>query len=406
MKRSRLAATLGIALASTLMLSACTGPVGAAAIFDNDDDAATSYEGAAESLADSDQNDSPTGGTGREQFLAGLATDSPYFPVTMPGPLDEFLVRTGFSWAGLNQQETFRRWSETELRRQERIAECMAEQGFTFYPGLWVGFPGIISGVPYHDLSLLTATPNSREWAETYGLGVFIQNGWELAQAAWHEPGTNPNDAVTSALSESDLQAYQEALWGDPTAENHSFGGSGCVGFAAFYYWVIEDGSPFEAISREVDNFHLNVAGDQRITQLNQDWAACMAMAGHGGFTAPDMPLRGAVDASHTDGFWWELSNVHSTHPIRRTVYTYDSAGIRHYAEDRLTPESAAIAARLQEWERAVAVADWECRNELDYDARLRAIELEMQQEFVDRHWAGLEAWAQHEESRRARLIP
>ena len=95
-----------------------------------------------------------------------------------------------------------------------------------------------------------------------------------------------------------------------------------------------------------------------------------------------------------------------SSHPHQSSAYFYDRHGVRHYGRDQLTPESAAIAARLQEWERSVAVADWDCRNELDYDARLRAIELEMQQEFVDRHWADLEAWAQHEESRRAGLIP
>ena len=32
----------------------------------------------------------------------------------------------------------------------------------------------------------------------------------------------------------------------------------------------------------------------------------------------------------------------------------------------------------------------------IGYDARLRAIDLDLQQQFVDRHWADLEAWALH----------
>ena len=42
--------------------------------------------------------------------------------------------------------------------------------------------------------------------------------------------------------------------------------------------------------------------------------------------------------------------------------------------------------------ERRVAVADFECRETTDWAARHRAVEIELQQEYVDAHLADLEA--------------
>ncbi|MCL1801440.1 MAG: hypothetical protein FWG25_08800, partial [Promicromonosporaceae bacterium] len=59
--------------------------------------------GAATEILDDD--DATT--TGSNRFQIDLSTDSPYWLITAPGPLDEFLVRMGMSIAGMNQQEMF-----------------------------------------------------------------------------------------------------------------------------------------------------------------------------------------------------------------------------------------------------------------------------------------------------------
>ena len=48
----------------------------------------------------------------------------------------------------------------------------------------------------------------------------------------------------------------------------------------------------------------------------------------------------------------------------------------------------------LREREISIAVADWDCRNFLNYDARSAQIELALQHEFVNQHWLALEDWA------------
>gem|GEM_PF-345540 len=380
----RVTAILTLALCA-LILSGCARAGAATEILD-DDDATT---------------------TGSNRFQIDLSTDSPYWLITAPGPLDEFLVRMGMSVAGMNQQEMFQWQARNRLLAEEYVAACMLEQGFSYYPGLWS------DGVPVHDLSRLTARPGTREWAETYGLSA---SGWVEIQEWWFEPGENPNYAVVHALSASHQDAYWKALLGPGVLDFREWPGweeiglltwfetngqspftihpsGGCRFDAMVGGWRSAISEEFASLRHEVNNFHLAVEGDSRIAALNQEWASCMAVAGHSGFTAPGIPLWGAVSSEGPTLLW-------QSDPTRSSSTPY-----RGWLEegDRLTPESEIAWAQFREFEKSVAVADWDCRFELDYDAAHRAIELELQQEFVNRLGPELEAWAQYEEARQSR---
>jgi hypothetical protein len=56
-------------------------------------------------------------------------------------------------------------------------------------------------------------------------------------------------------------------------------------------------------------------------------------------------------------------------------------------------PRTAEQRAAFREWELQAAVADWDCRERLNYDLVARQISIYHQQRFVDRHRADLAAW-------------
>ena len=73
---------------------------------------------------------------------------------------------------------------------------------------------------------------------------------------------------------------------------------------------------------------------------------------------------------------------------------------------DQFRPHGMEIAdpaerAEFAEREKAIAVADWDCREALNYDSRRRKMEIALHYEFVERHRAELEAWALHMEETR-----
>jgi len=55
----------------------------------------------------------------------------------------------------------------------------------------------------------------------------------------------------------------------------------------------------------------------------------------------------------------------------------------------------------LRAQEVATAVASWDCRQQVNYDASWQRLNFEIQQAFVDQHWLDLEDWAQAVEAER-----
>ena len=261
------------------------------------------------------------------------------------GPLDEYLVRLGRSTIGLSTEEAARSYSARRLLEEDYIAACMAEYGFEYIPGIWVDH-----GSTDFNWDALSAPFGSREFAETYGFGVAVD--WTaIRQPLVDITGPNPNEEIFDQLSPAEQSAYIDTLRGTCASR-------------AWEAVIFGDTDEFDGIRQELDFFPSSVNNDPRVSALDRDWSTCMANFGYSGFEAPGVFLLRQLWAE------WE-------------------------------PDADQEA--FADWERAVAVADWDCQDQLDYEFARRRINVELQHRFVTLHIAELEAWVLHAEGRLSR---
>ena len=141
---------------------------------------------------------------------------------------------------------------------------------------------------------------------------------------------------------------------------------------------------PFEAIRDEVNRFDGIVALDPRTLTLNASWASCMIDVGEPCWGNPTQLQNG-------------LRALYEEDQIPVEVFlAWDWAA----APDG--PPEPSGRAELREREIAAALADWDCRDQLDYDGVLRAIDLDLQQTFVAQHRPELETWVAYLEQQRS----
>ncbi len=279
-----------------------------------------------------------------ERPATPLATGEPEPYVA--GPLEEYL-----GWVGA---ETAQEVVADQTWRENRTAACMAEQGFDYWPVIpAVGDVVEGTGPAY----------GSPEFVAEYGYGA-----WNTPDGDYQfmfEGDASANNEYRAAMSEAEGAAYDEAFLGPVVGEDASTGtatrSGGCIeaadnpsGDAAGRLTAIRD----EALA------YLDaIAADPRFGEVDADWASCMADEGYT-FANP---------AAAEESVWAE----------------YLAA-----AGDGAAPPDDAAAAGA-EGELRLAAADHACRAATDWHARHRAIEIELQQEYVDAHRADLDALAE-----------
>ncbi|MCL1801250.1 MAG: hypothetical protein FWG25_07825 [Promicromonosporaceae bacterium] len=134
--------------------------------------------------------------------------------------------------------------------------------------------------------------------------------------------------------------------------------------------------SDFDSLNNEIA-LHFDIAADERLEPLNAGWRECMSDAGHGDlFTWPNLVVMPSHIYSMLFNEWANIENS-------------------EFNQELITE----FASR----EVALAIADRDCRDVVNYDFEQHALELIRQQELIDRIGDELEAWASFEEARRAR---
>jgi hypothetical protein len=276
-----------------------------------------------------------------------------------PGPLDEYTARIyGYS---LDSDEQSMQNAQAEAERQNReveemVAACMSEQGFDYTPNDQNGSTTFSSD----DLDLEWG---SMEFAEKYGYGIST-DPWGMADQEQEQPEyVDPNADYIASMSESELEAYNAALWGEPT---------------------IDDGSG-EALEEEINSRWEQIQADPELAKIDADWASCMADAGTPGLTTLSDAQQALYDEWNTLQGWED--------PEYQALM--DGWDWEAKPEGPPAPEidKQALAAFTKK-EIAQAVADRGCQDETDYQSRQIALDHKSQQEFVDLHKDELEAWA------------
>lgn len=331
----------------------------------------------------------------------GDAADPSETPVSA---IDEFL--------GLSNGDD---WQEQEARIQESVRVCMLENGFEYIP------------VDYSDEMVSGPTEYSSEDQladiKENGFWITTQFGREM-----EEPGpdstsdewVDPNQEITEAMSEEELAAYQEALWGngtdgyetvtevDPeTGEEYEYQtgyGSGCYGEAQeAEYGDQQMGQEqmWEDLSPLYEDLYAQVEADPRIVEMQAGWAKCMTDRGY------DFANQNEMYEFVYEDFQARLTeivgeeNVMGKDPMADWTQEeidefMETATDEDWNELYAPPDPATLdydrdaLAALQKEEIDMAVADFECND--GYWDKYQEIYVEIEKKFLEDHLAEFEA--------------
>ncbi|GMA32178.1 hypothetical protein [Litorihabitans aurantiacus] len=289
--------------------------------------------------------------------------DSPLMPYFTAGDSEEF-----------DQEAMSAQYEEESARVEQLTAECMAGQGFEYTPQ---DFSGQISFGPEMDEDF-DPIENAR------------QNGYgfNAPQDPEQDEWVDANADYVESMSESERDAYYEALYGpsvemDAEAEMETewdWSTAGCSGEAQHQVYEVESDQAgtndvysdprWEELMTAMSTTYEDVQNHPDMVALNEEWASCMADAGHSGFASSQEAQESIMDAQNA--FWEENAD-----------------------DPEYMGPSEAETAELREREIELATADYTCQDETDYNDRQLRAQFAVEQEFVDENKAELEAFAE-----------
>jgi hypothetical protein len=262
--------------------------------------------------------------------------------------------------------------SATQQRRyQERVARCMAAQGFDYVPepGASITSTNIGGGAEVVKLNAPPRFPDLQpdQFAARFGYGIST-----APPATRGVPLVDPNDKIVAAMSVAERVAYMHALYGVATPlDSHGYLTSTINGspqactdrasraeptddqVAATEHRVQRVRTVYQSLLSRIAHLTDQEMADTRMVAATHEWSGCMAAAGFPGLTGVDQPrARTLVRA--------------------RAVMGHD-----------LDPSSVAPArlARLRRTEINTAVADNRCRQ--SWDRTLASVRRAAEEAFV-----------------------
>ncbi len=187
-----------------------------------------------------------------------------------------------------------------EREVQDKIAACMAAEGFEYIPY-----------IPNEDESGYMMVGSQEEWVEQYGFGIatmMLEDQREYDEEAMAaEMAKDPNNAIVDAMSASEQNAYYTALYGEqPLYEEYEESGdvvatttmaaitpSGCQSMA--YEEVYDQGAVgefYELFGAQMMDVYSGIESDPKIVTLNGEWSSCMANQGYDFATESDAQIH------------------------------------------------------------------------------------------------------------------
>lgn len=244
---------------------------------------------------------------------------------------------------------------QAQVRAQEeRIAACMAEQGFEY--AMAALDPDSVV-LPDPDVPVR----GSRAFAQEYGYGMTERPPEPGEYTAESSGGV----AGFSEWSRAEQDAYWEALNGRKVDEVQDGEGSTTYDTEGGCRDLAQNGAPDDpsaAFEEEAWEFLGSLPDDGRFDAIDAEWSRCMADDGYR-YASPHAAYRAVADAL----FGVPLDENHVQDP--------------------------AAAAEAGELEMRVALADLECQVATDYLARWTELSDAAQQEFLDTHRGEVDAW-------------
>jgi len=307
-------------------------------------------------------------------------------PVTLQkSPLEEYI---GLVWGTNISPESRQRLIEANLlRREELIAECMHSAGFEYIP-----FTERFNLVIFEPTEWY---PDDSEWVAEFGFGVLYGSsraGHAGLPGIFGHPSDviDPNREIELSLTEAEREAYRRTLSGTPFPWEYDAAGNTISDEGDAYNWHndpanwgcrhkawhqavtespfgLAENYQFAPLFEAIEEFQSSFTSE--ITAAQHDWATCMADAGYAEFT---------VRPNFVQHFQDQLDEL-------------TRAGVWFHSWPPTTGDNSAIG-EFHQREIATALADLQCRQSVDFDARQIAARLEAETRFVDDHRSDLQA--------------
>ena len=189
---------------------------------------------------------------------------------------------------------------ELDLLGESLVRDCMSQQGFEYIPFV----PG--------DL-FRTDSLSDKEYVEMYGFG-YSTTLFQSDDSSPSPVSDDPNSAIVASLSESEREAYRDAMYGD-NGLKENIGGCQATRFEA----SIPRLAVFEAFYSGFADANERARADPRMLELIRGWSECMANAGFH-FTdrndmLDDLNQRVAPFDEMLDSQWEEMNRLAETSP-------------------------------------------------------------------------------------------
>lgn len=266
-------------------------------------------------------------------------------------------------------------YDELSKKTEELVAACMTEQGFEYQPNT-----SSMMTVSSSDDEGEQEGPEwgTVEFAKEYGYGIVEYPGSsEVPTDPTEEEYVDPNQEYVESLSESEQTAYYEALHGpsdqypEEGAEEewvYDWKKAGCYGAAnqeaaGEQAW---DSPEMQALQESMEQLYTEQQEDAETLALEAEWASCMTDEGFSEFSKRQEASESMYSKQDTlysagsDGEWKEPSK-----------------------EDKK---------KFQDEEIEIATAEFTCVDKVDYDKRAHAVQVRLEQAYVDEHKAELDA--------------
>ena len=267
------------------------------------------------------------------------------------------------------------KYSEQQKQVEAAVAQCMKEEGFEYTPvDHDSGSVTFISNSDYEDTQ-------TSAYAKKYGYGIFSYPEEETpVEDAPEEEFVDPNQDYVSSLSENEQEEFYNTLFGPSPSENLSDeemdawfsdpANQGCYGAAQNNAYETEN-SFYESSEAQdffdiySDFFSTVEVENTKIIELNDAWSQCISEKGYN-FSSPDEAMQ-------------------SVYEINESLYTQainEDGSIEPSAQEYKEPDPEVLE-EAKEDEIALATADYECQEKLDYLKKKTTLQWELEEQFI-----------------------
>ena len=242
-------------------------------------------------------------------------------------------------------------FDEVLHKQDEMIQQCMQAEGFEYTVA-----DAESTAVPDNRFAFVFVP--ERAWTEDHGYGIVETT--ILPPDYVSDLDSDPNYQYQQGLSPAEQKAYDAAMYGNSLTSGKDpsevpVEETGCNGKAAHAFSPDQKTKP--AILDDADKFQGSLASTPKVSAIKEDWAACFLDAGY-----PE-------DARET--FETKIQKYREDHP------------------DATTDDAAVPGFRAEEL--AIALADLDCKDEVDYTQRTLRAMADLEKEYIAEHKGELE---------------